>query len=410
MRDNEWTARREGDKVVDLNEARSSNNNVDDGSSTPKDPSGFSITKLSSKERGDDERDSNSNTKERKDRKNMNYDKEEKVSNKNKDSFETATAVDADADWSVVQTMKKKGSNSSKDNSNTGNSNKDKNNENNKGDRQRKGGNNNTNGSSKNNAVKKEGSQGRQNNRQNNRAHGNQQQNHDQKKGNGPNYSHNPKNTTENGEESSKQNRSSSVPLELNKDQIKKVKLAVEEYYVSCIIEEPCILLKEIVHPELMNIAVKTLLIHSVEKKEKDRSMLGELLVRLHQDKVGLLSSNQATIGVVKFLDELDDLIIDAPKAGSYVATIIGSLIIENLVSLSLFNSIPADNMFAMSYRAADFIAQILAVLTKSKGLDYSKKIFENSKVSLKSLIPCKEEADMEIKSLIEKYELPYLC
>ena len=92
---------------------------------------------------------------------------------------------------------------------------------------------------------------------------------------------------------------------------------------------------------------------------------------------------------------------------GNYIASILAVLVVQNVVSLSLFNCIPEDSMFSMSYRAGDFIAQIVAAIVILGG--DAKTIFEQSKVSIKSLIIPQDEAVKGLDELMSKYNLPFL-
>ena len=106
------------------------------------------------------------------------------------------------------------------------------------------------------------------------------------------------------------------------------------------------------------------------EKFPQDTSKLCDLLVALWAsgDESAFLSSEQATKAFALFLDNYDDMSIDVPKAGEYGATIMAHLIDEGVISLSLFDTLPVDNLFNDSYKRAGFIGGLLVQLAKRPG------------------------------------------
>merc|ERR1712146_301439 len=95
-----------------------------------------------------------------------------------------------------------------------------------------------------------------------------------------------------------------------------------------------------------------------------------DLLVSLWDggSEAAFLSSDQATAGFMSFLDTFDDIVIDVPLAGSISGEILAHLIDKGVVALSLFDSVPEENMFHCSPRKASFQASVLLALSKKPG------------------------------------------
>ena len=70
----------------------------------------------------------------------------------------------------------------------------------------------------------------------------------------------------------------------------------------------------------------------------------------------------------MSFLDTFDDIVIDVPLAGSISGEILAHLIDKGVVALSLFDSVPEENMFHCSPRKASFQASVLLALSKRPG------------------------------------------
>ena len=61
------------------------------------------------------------------------------------------------------------------------------------------------------------------------------------------------------------------------------------------------------------------------------------------------------------FVEDLDDLVIDVPRACQQCADIIAALVVENILELSCLEGLE----FLQSYRAAEFIGQILSEIAR---------------------------------------------
>ncbi len=218
----------------------------------------------------------------------------------------------------------------------------------------------------------------------------------------------------------------------LSKEDIKKVCTIVDEYYCNEDPAEAVLSLAEKIHPNGMSDALgqhKGIIDLVFEKYPTKISILNEFLLHLYNS--GFLTSERAKLGIMHFLDNFDDTVIDFPKAAVCGADIIASLIISNIVSLSLFNEIPEENMFMMSFNKSILVGNTLIALgekvsksstststaddnAKEDGSDTNTKvteIYKASGIDLWSMIEpepnqSKEDADAEF---LGKYDLSFL-
>ena len=62
----------------------------------------------------------------------------------------------------------------------------------------------------------------------------------------------------------------------------------------------------------------------------------------------GVLGTEHVNNGLLQFLHEYEDIVIDVPLAGPYVTSFIGELIAAGSSTLSLFKDIPDENNFSL--------------------------------------------------------------
>lgn len=65
----------------------------------------------------------------------------------------------------------------------------------------------------------------------------------------------------------------------------------------------------------------------------------------------GVLSTQHVTDGLLQFLHEYDDIVIDVPLAGAYATGFIGELVAAGCANLTLFKDIPDENNFSFHSR-----------------------------------------------------------
>eukprot|EP01038_Epipyxis_sp_PR26KG_P009277 gene9277-12499_t len=122
----------------------------------------------------------------------------------------------------------------------------------------------------------------------------------------------------------------------LSKSILTKIEATANEYYVNEMITEVRDVLQELsVANEQMPPVIKALIMSSFGKKADDRNKLINLIVGLTSEWI--LSPASVKQGVFDVLAEFDEQITDFPLVGSYVSIIIGNLISKRVLELSLF-------------------------------------------------------------------------
>jgi len=159
----------------------------------------------------------------------------------------------------------------------------------------------------------------------------------------------------------------------LSKEVLMKVRSIVEEYYMNEDPAEALLSLREVMHPYGMGYAIgasKGCIELVFEKFPNNMTKLCDLLVSLWAEgsEEAFLTSDQATKAFYQFLENYDDMSIDVPKAGEYGAEIMAHLIDSGVISLSLFDSLPEDNLFNECFKKAAFLGGLLVRLASRPG------------------------------------------
>lgn len=97
-----------------------------------------------------------------------------------------------------------------------------------------------------------------------------------------------------------------------------------------------------------------------VERKLHDQEMYARVLPLMHSK--GLLSTANATRGVIAFLEDLDEIVIDAPMAGKHCSYLVSYMVISGVLDgLNFLSELPEDSMFRDSPQYTEFVAQFLS-------------------------------------------------
>jgi hypothetical protein len=109
---------------------------------------------------------------------------------------------------------------------------------------------------------------------------------------------------------------------EMSRDLTKKLRTTLDELFASGILEEACLVLRELVPANCTAEMVKEAVAHSLDSKESNRTLLTTLLSSLCVSGSGnnewVLSSEVLAEGFRRLLGELDDLVTDVPFAVSF--------------------------------------------------------------------------------------------
>jgi translation initiation factor 4G len=153
-----------------------------------------------------------------------------------------------------------------------------------------------------------------------------------------------------------------------------KLKGALREYFSSGVKDDFKLTVQELPTPGCNHYVVSDGFQVALEAKDKERTMLSELLTTLYSDKV--LSAAHIRKGFTTVLDQAEDLIFDYPKLLEHLATVMTSLIIANAVPLSFLVS-PATVPIQDSGKGAKLLAEVLLAVQGAQGDEALKTLFK---------------------------------
>lgn len=195
----------------------------------------------------------------------------------------------------------------------------------------------------------------------------------------------------------------------LDKETVTRIRGCVNEYLVHNLVPDTLLDLRDMVDPRGMGDVLSTAVKVVMDKKESDRDALVTLVIAAHAD--GLMSTSEINRGFDSLLNELDDLLIDVPKASLYISRLLVRLSVEGIVSLGLLTpaSLSPDNAFIESTRAADFICSCVHELALLKGDDEAVTAIQATGINVYSLLKPfgRQTVDDMFKDLVTKYSLP---
>ncbi|CAE7821224.1 unnamed protein product, partial [Symbiodinium microadriaticum] len=114
-----------------------------------------------------------------------------------------------------------------------------------------------------------------------------------------------------------------------------------------------------------------------------------------------------AILGLSKFLDTYDDIVIDVPRVGDYTADIIANLYVAGaLEDLSFMLSLPDENNFSLSMGQFDLIVKSASVVATLKDETTAKELVTATLKAKGSLDDMQQE---QLSSAVEKCSAQYL-
>jgi translation initiation factor 4G len=198
----------------------------------------------------------------------------------------------------------------------------------------------------------------------------------------------------------------------LEKEDLRHVTNVVEEYFTNGLYSEALLSLRERVDPRGMGDVVRGLIVFVLEKKDEQRRKVATLLVDLYNDD--FLTAETATAGVMSFLDVFEDLCIDVPRAGDYAAVVIGALMANDIVPLSVFCSLPEESTFSAFYKSPELIIHSVKEMCSGEGGTSKAKAAYEAAEGLPQLLlaniatgPKQDPADA-LKELVAKANIPF--
>ena len=194
----------------------------------------------------------------------------------------------------------------------------------------------------------------------------------------------------------------------VDKETLRRVKAAAEEFLLNGLLTEAMEVLKELVHPYGMKDVIRCLFNFVVEKKIEEVEKFFPFIPAMHT--CSLLGKNSFHDGLVDFLDGYDDLTVDVPLAGKSTALLLSYILMNStdLFDFNTFTNIPQENMFADSPRFVDLIAQILQEITEKRSVHEAEAMYKKSP-DLESTIRGKTLSSRDIEEIASKYNLPFL-
>lgn len=205
-----------------------------------------------------------------------------------------------------------------------------------------------------------------------------------------------------------------SQEAEMNHDLVKKLRTTLNELFASSILEEARIVLRELVPPNCTAEMVREAVAHSLDTNEKSRTLLAELLHGLcvsgSSNKEWVLSGVVLGEGFRRLLEELDDLVTDVPFAFAHVANMVGGLVHSELLSLAFLRTALADpdSIFCQSQRAAEFVLQVLQRVSSrdDDGLQRCESALRQAGIELRPVLHATLHAEEKLPALLAKYPL----
>jgi translation initiation factor 4G len=143
----------------------------------------------------------------------------------------------------------------------------------------------------------------------------------------------------------------------LDKNALRRARAVLDEFFSISDVTEAMECLTELIHPNAFGEVLKDFMTYVLEKKDKERAALLTLVPNFLQGSPPLLSSEAAAQGIKNLLDDLEDILIDAPLAGLHSATTLGCLVVHGALELSVLQG----HSFTSSFRAGEFVVQCLA-------------------------------------------------
>jgi hypothetical protein len=132
----------------------------------------------------------------------------------------------------------------------------------------------------------------------------------------------------------------------------------MNEFILNDMLEEAIEVMRELIHPNGMHEALRATIMAILEKRDADRVKYNVFVTGLVSS--GLLTDEETVKGLSKLLDAYDDIVIDVPKVGDYVASIIAHLNMAGAVEdLKFMLTLPDENNFSMSMGIYDLIVKV---------------------------------------------------
>ncbi|CAJ1779180.1 unnamed protein product [Sphenostylis stenocarpa] len=184
------------------------------------------------------------------------------------------------------------------------------------------------------------------------------------------------------------------VSQNISQDRLQEMSmLAIREYYSARDVSEVVLCIKDLNSPSFHASMVSLWVTDSFERKDTERDLLSQLLVKLVKSKDGPLGQAQLIKGFESVLSTLEDAVNDAPKAPEFLGRVFAKAITEHVVSLKEIGQLIHEggeepgSLLEVGL-AADVLGSTLEVIKMEKGDAGLSEICANSNLRLETFRP----------------------
>ncbi|XP_027927370.1 eukaryotic translation initiation factor 4G-like isoform X2 [Vigna unguiculata] len=169
--------------------------------------------------------------------------------------------------------------------------------------------------------------------------------------------------------------------------------LAIREYYSARDVNEVVLCIKDLNSPSFHASMVSLWVTDSFERKDTERDLLAQLLVKLVKSQDGPLGQAQLIKGFESVLSTLEDAVNDAPKAPEFLGRVFAKAITEHVVSLNEIGQLIHEGgeepgSLLEAGLAADVLGSTLEVIKMEKGDAVLSDICASSNLRLETFRP----------------------
>ncbi|KAH1054445.1 hypothetical protein AAZX31_08G329700 [Glycine max] len=168
---------------------------------------------------------------------------------------------------------------------------------------------------------------------------------------------------------------------------------AIREYYSARDVNEVVLCIKDLNSPGFHPSMVSLWVTDSFERKDNERDLLAQLLVKVVKSQDGPLGQAQLIKGFESVLSTLEDAVNDAPKAPEFLGRVFAKAITEHVVSLKEIGRLIHEGgeepgSLLEAGLAADVLGSTLEVIKMEKGDAVLSEICTSSNLRLETFRP----------------------
>ncbi|KAK7395545.1 hypothetical protein VNO78_16107 [Psophocarpus tetragonolobus] len=186
----------------------------------------------------------------------------------------------------------------------------------------------------------------------------------------------------------------SSISQNISSERLQDMSMAaIREYYSARDVNEVVLCIKDLNSPNFHPSMVSLWVTDSFERKDTERDLLAQLLVKLVKSQDGTLGQAQLIKGFESVLSTLEDAVNDAPKAPEFLGRVFAKTITEHVVSLKDIGRLIHDGgeepgSLLEAGLAGDVLGSTLEVIKMEKGDAFVSEICGSSNLRLETFRP----------------------